>query len=182
VVDFGMDLAAGEPRLKQVASAGKNYVLEAIVDASKDLGTRSAERRTLVAVTYTDVEANRMRSAEALEALGLARTTPMIILVEGGAANAPMGGPTGGIVTGWDMQSFFQRMAEGYGGSYSAVLTTLAASKMLRQVAADLTAQYRVRYESTAGATGRPEVEVKRKDVKVRVGRTQVERLALKTN
>ena len=51
----------------------------------------------------------------------------------------------------------------------------LAGAQGLRQSAADLDGQYRVRYESVAGPEGEVKVEVRRKDTKLRVGRSAVE-------
>jgi len=175
VVDFGTDLATAEPRLQSVAPAGKNYAFDAMLDASRELARRGAEKRVLVFVGGADIETTRTRTAEVQQAIGQAAATPMIVLILPGGALAPIGGPTQGSSSSWDVQGYFERMAAAYGGSAADVLTSQAATNKLREAAADLSSQYRVRYESTAADSAPPKVEVRRKGVKLRVGPTQVE-------
>jgi hypothetical protein len=68
-------------------------------------------------------------------------------------------------------------MTKAYHGAYAEALSTLAVAQWLKQDAADLSSQYQVRYESEAGPAGAVKVDVKRKDVKFRVGRSGVEQL-----
>lgn len=175
VVDFGTALAAAEPRLQSVAPAGKNYAFDAILDASRELARRPGERRVLVYVGGGDIEATRTRTSEATQALGQAVATPLIVLVLPGGAAAPLGGPTSGVSLSFDLQEYFERMAANYGGACWVVLSTQAAMKSLQEAAAGLVSSYRVRYESTAGEAAAPKVEVRRKGVKLQVGRTQIE-------
>jgi hypothetical protein len=60
-------------------------------------------------------------------------------------------------------------------GSCVEALSTLAVPERLRQAAADLNGQYQVRHESEAGPGDKLKVEVRRKDVRVRVGRSRPE-------
>jgi hypothetical protein len=176
VVDFGVDLATAEPRLQRVAPAGKNYAFEAMRDAARGLGPPGSRRHVLVYVGSGDIEAGTSRSAEAMQALGQSGATPMVVLILPGGASAALGGPTSGVSLSWDVQGYFERMAQVYRGSCAVILSSQAAMKALRDAAADLSAQYRVRYESTADrGTEPPKVEVRRKGVKSRVGRTQIE-------
>jgi hypothetical protein len=176
VVAFGTDLATAEPRLQAVAPAGKNYALDALLDASRGMSSPGDVRRVLVYVGGGDIEASQVRSAEMVRAIGQAGATPMVVLILGGAsASASVGGPTSGSSFATDIQGYFEQVAAGYRGSCTVVLSTQAALKALQDVAADLASQYRVRYESTAGDPPPPKVEVHRKGTKVRVGRTQVE-------
>ena len=176
VVAFGTELATAEPRLQAVATAGKNYALDALLDAAGGLGDRGDHRHVLVYVGGGDIEGSQSRSAEMVRAIGQAGATPMIVLITGGAsAGSAVGGPTSGSSFTTDVQGYFEQVAAGYRGSCVVVLSTQAALKALQDVAADLASQYRVRYESTAGDPAPPKVEVRRKGVKVRVGRTQVE-------
>jgi hypothetical protein len=175
VVDFGTTLAAAEPLLQSVAPAGKNYAFDAMLDASRELARRPTERRVFVFVGGADIETTRARTAEATQALGQAAATPMLVLVLPGSAAAPIGGPTSGVSLSFDVQGYFERMAATYGGACWVVLSTQAAMKALQEARAGLVAPYRVRYESTAGETAAPKVEVRRKGVKVQVGRTQIE-------
>jgi hypothetical protein len=180
VVDFGTDLATAETRLQAVAPAGKNYALEAMQDASRALGAPGQRRHVVVYVGGADVEASRVRSAEAMQALGQTGATPMVVLVlSGGGLGAMSGGPSSGAAFSWDVQGWFEQVARAYRGSCAVVLSTQAVLRALQEDAADLSAQYRLRYESVASAVEPPKVEVRRKGVKSRVGRTQVEVLKL---
>jgi len=180
VVDFGTELAAAEPRLQSVAPAGKNYALDAMLDAAGGLGDRGDHRHALVYVGGGDIEGSQTRSAEMVRAIGQAGATPMIALIlPGASASSVPGGPTAGSSFATDIQGYFEQVAAGYRGSCAVLLSTQAAQKALQDVAADLASQYRVRYESVAGDPPPPKVEVRRKGTKVRVGRTQVEVLKL---
>lgn len=179
VVDFGTPLDTAEPRLQSVAPAGKNYVFDTILDASRELAGRAAGRRVLVFVGGADIETTRTRTAEATQALGQAVASPMIVLVLPGGSAAPVGGPTSGVALAFDVQGYFERMAAAYGGACWVVLSTQAAMKVLQEAAAALASPYRVRYESTAGEAATPKVEIRRKGLKLWVGRTQIEALKL---
>jgi hypothetical protein len=78
-------------------------------------------------------------------------------------------------VYSWDVQGYFGRISKAYQGVYVEALSTLAVAKWLRQFAADLGGQHLVRFESEAGPGGELKVEVRRKDTRVRVGRTAME-------
>jgi len=175
VVDFGTALAQGEPKLQSVAPAGKNYAFDAILDASRELARRPSERRALVFLGNIDIEATRTRTAEAQQAMGQALAVPLVVLIHPGGAGGALGGPTSGISTSWDVQGYFEKMTPTYGGACWVVLSTQAAMNALKEAAAILGSQYRVRYESTAEEQAPPKVEVRRKGVKLQVGRTQVE-------
>jgi hypothetical protein len=158
-----------------VAPAGKNYALDAILDASRALGRRPSERRALVYVGQSDIEGTTSRIAEAQQALGQALVVPLIVLVQPGGAGASMGGPTSGISTSWDVQGYFEKLSPAYGGNCWVVLSSQAAVNALREAAAIVGSQHRVRYESTTDAQAVPKVEVRRKGVKTLAGRTQIE-------
>ena len=176
VVDFGGELAAAEPRLQSIAPAGKNYAFDAMLDASRALEQSGAERRVLVFVGGIDVEASRSRTGELQQAVGRAAATPMLVLIVPGAGSVPLGGQTQGAAMSWDVQGYLEQMAANtYGGAAAVVLTSQAATKKLQEAAVDLSSQYRVRYESTADAGGVPKLEVRRKDVKLRVGSLGIE-------
>jgi hypothetical protein len=175
VVDFGTALAEGESRLQSVAPAGKNYAFDAILEASRALGRRPSERRAVVYVGGIDIEASAMRVAETQQAMGLALAVPLMVLIQPGGAGAALGGPTSGIATSWDVQGYVEKMTPTYGGTSWVVLSTQAAVNTLREAAAILGSQYRVRYQSSAEAHAAPKVEVRRKGVKTLAGRTQVE-------
>jgi hypothetical protein len=163
IVDFGTDRETAERALKMVAAGGKNYTLDTIIDASRDLRGERAARRVLAIVTNTDVEASRTLIQRTFKVVGRTRVTPMVILIKAGGKPAQT----------WDSETLFEKMGEGYGGTYEEILTPMAAQKRLQRTALDLGSQYQVRYASEADQPTFPEVKVDRKDVRVRSGASQ---------
>jgi hypothetical protein len=166
IVDFGADDETAERALKMVAAGGKNYTLDTIIDASRDLRSERAARRVLAVVTNTDVEASRTLIQSTFRVVGQTHVTPMVILIKAGGKPAQA----------WDSETLFERMGEGYGGTYEEILTPMAAVKRLERLAADLGSQYQVRYTSGAAEPTFPEVKVERKGIEVRVGVSQAVR------
>jgi hypothetical protein len=165
VADFGSDPAIVEPKLRTVAAAGGNYAVDSMTDACKELGTRGAPRRAVVYVGGTSLLANVQNMS--------ARAVPMSVLLLAGGSGAGAGGMSGNAVHSFDVQGYLGGMAMGYFGFYAESLSPLAVARWLRQAAADLNGQYRVVFESEPEAEGTLKVSLKRKDAKLRVGRTE---------
>jgi hypothetical protein len=163
IVGFETDDAAAEEALKMVAAGGKNYTLDTIIDASRDLRSERAARRVVAVVTNTDVEATRTLIQRTFRVVGHTGVVPMVILIKAGGKPAQ----------GWDSETLFEKLGEGYGGTYEAILTPMAATRRLERVALDLASQYQVRYASDADETTFPKVKVERKGVEVRAGASQ---------
>jgi hypothetical protein len=108
IVDFETDIAEGERALQMVAPGGKNYTLDAIIDASRDLRQERAARRVVAVVTYTDIEGSRTLIQRTYKVLAGTRVTPMIVLVKAGANPAQ----------NWDTETIVEQMADGYGGAH----------------------------------------------------------------
>jgi len=175
IMDFGGDLAAADTKLRMIAAAGGNYGFDSMLDACKELGGRGAPRRVIVYVGSGSLQASRTGTSRLAQALGEALVTPMAVLVLPSARGAFSGGPSGDAVQSFDVQGYFAQIAKAYHGAYVEALSTLAVAQWLRQFAADLNGQYQVRFESEAGPGGEVKVEVRRKDTKLRVGRSAAE-------
>jgi hypothetical protein len=176
VADFGTELAATDAKLRMIAAAGGNYGFDSMIDGCQALGARHAERRALVYVGGGGLQTSRTGTSALMEAVGRVRATPMIVLVlPAGRDGVLGGGPSSGAAYSWDVQGYFEQMSRAYFGSYVESLSTLAVAERLRQAAADLAGQYKVRYESEAGPGEEVKVKVKRKDVRVRVGRSHLD-------
>jgi len=174
VAEFGAEVTAADSKLRMIAAAGGNYGFDSMVEGCKDLGARGAARRALLYVGGGGLQTSRTGTSALMEAIGRARATPMIVLVlPAGRDGVLGGGPSSGAAYSWDVQAYFEQMSKAYLGSYVEALSTLAVAERLRQAAADLGGQYQVQYESEAGPGDRLKVEVKRKDVRVRVGRSR---------
>ena len=175
ITDFGGDLAAAETKLRMIAAAGGNYGFDSMIDACRELGRRGIPRRMIVYVGSGSLQASRAGTSALAQALGETHVTPMAALVLPSARGSFSGGPSGDAVQAFDVQGYFAQIAKAYHGAYVEALSTLAIAQWLRQFAADLNGQYRVRFESEAGPGGVVKVEVQRKDTKVRVGRSAAE-------
>ena len=117
--------------------------------------------------------ANAQNLAELMKAVGVARAVPMTVLLLAGGNGGGAGGMSGNAVHSFDVQGYFGGMAKGYFGFYAE--SSLAVTQWLRQTAADLNGQYRVVFESEPGPEGVLKVSLKRKDAKLRVGRTETQ-------
>jgi hypothetical protein len=175
IADFGSDPAVVEPKLRTIAAAGGNYAVDSMTDACKELGPRGAPRRAVVYVGGASLLANAQNTAELMRAVGVARAVPMTVLLLAGGSAAGAGGMSDNAAHSFDVQGYFGGMAKGYFGFYAESLTPLAVAQWLRQAAADLNGQYRVVFESEPGPAGVLKVSLKRKDAKLRVGRTETE-------
>jgi hypothetical protein len=175
IMDFGGDLAAAETKLRMIAAAGGNYGFDSMIDACRELGRRGAPRRVVVYVGSGSLQASRTGTSALARALGEALAVPMVVLVLPSARGSFSGGPSGDAVQAWDVQGYFAQVGKAYHGAYVEALSTLAVAQWLRQFAADLNGQYRVRFESEAGPEGALKVEIRRKDTKLRVGRSAAE-------
>jgi hypothetical protein len=172
IMDFDGDPAAAEAKLRMIAAAGGNYGFDSLIDACRELGKRGAPRRAVVYVGSGSLQASLAGTAALTRAVGEARATPMVVLVLPSARGGFSGGPSGDAVQSWDVQGYFGSLAKSYRGAYVEALSTLAVAQWLRQFAADVNGQYRVRYESEGGPVETTKVEVKRKDTKLRLGWT----------
>jgi hypothetical protein len=163
-VDFGVEPAAAEATLQQVAVGGPVFALDTLIDASRHLQKERAKRRVVIIVTDSTIQANKTLIDRTYRAIARTRVTPMVILVK----------ETLNAGQSWDSETIFEQMAKGYGGSYELALTPQASHKWLLRAAADIGSQYLVRYESVAEKPGHPEVKVKRKGIRVRAGLSQI--------
>jgi len=172
VMDFEGDPAAAESKLRMIAAAGGNYGFDSMIDACRALGRRGAPRRAVVYVGSGSLQGSVTGTSTLTRAVGEARATPMTVLVLPSARGAFGGGPSGDAVQSWDVQGYFGSLSKSYRGAYVEALSTLAIAQWLRQFAADINGQYRVRYDSEGGPFEATKVEVRRKDTKMRLGWT----------
>jgi hypothetical protein len=159
-VPVGTPIAEAETKLKGMPAGGSNLALYALADAGKELAGRPGARRVLVAVVGSDVQAKPTTVQKMNEEIGRARAVPMLLLLQ----------LMSGFRQGWDSESVFEGMVQGYGGWYRKALSSSAASKGFKQIGADLVSQYRVRYETVSPKPTHPEVKLSRKGLKARAG------------
>ena len=172
-VGFDVERETGEPILQKVAVGGAIFALDTIIDASRHLRRERGARRIVVIVTDKRIQVNKTLIEQTYRTIARARVTPMVVLVSNSATRGG-GMRIGGEGASWDVETVFEQMAGGYGGSYELVLTPMAAQKKLDSVAADISSPYLVRYESESPKPIRPEVKVKRKGTRVRAGLAEI--------
>ncbi len=175
VGDFGAELPALADKLKTIAAAGGNYGFDSMTDACRELGKRGAARRVVVYVGANGLLGGASNTSTLMQEVGRNRVMPMAVLVLASARGALSGGPAGDSVNHVDVEGYLQQMTKAYHGTFAEALSTLAVAQWLKQAAADLNSQYRVRYESEAGPGGAVKVDVKRKDTRFRLGRSAVD-------
>lgn len=160
-VEFGTERSAAEETLEKAAVGGNLFTLDAIVDASEQLAGAGAPRRMVVAVTTPGMPFSKSLIDRVYQAVPRSAVTPLVIMVD-------QSGTGGG--QSWSARDMIDHMTTSYGGDSELTLTAQAVSSLLRRVAAELTSQYLVRFESEADGPGRPEVKVRRKGVVTRSG------------
>lgn len=164
-VAFGTAPEAAREHLQQLARGGPNFGLEALSEASAELATHGGSRRYVVLVSTTSITGSKNLMDAAYRAIPEAVVTPVVVLIESSGSLA--GHRVGGEGRNWNVESVLEDLAVGYGGSYEFVLTTQAADKVLRRVAAAVSSEFLVRFESEAESLKRPTVKVKQKGVKL---------------
>jgi len=164
-VDFESDLPAGEEALRKVATGGTLFTLETLIEATHDLEEQRMAQRVVVVVSGESVPYDRPVIEETARVIPTARVMPVIILIKRGTSTR-----IGGTGITWEAESFFSRLVKAYGGSHDVITSALSVEGLLRRTAAELTSQYLVRFESDSEHPTRPEVKVKRKNVRARAG------------
>jgi VWFA-related protein len=163
LVELTDDPSLAAPALKRVVPQGGNTILDALVEASRELkSSEGGPRRLVVAITGLDTEfSNRERHQVVEQALAT------------GAQFAAVQFDAGDI--GFDDRARYEyvlsTITKESGGGYETLLSPMALRDALQRIGRGLAAQYRVVYAAAAGRSKHPKLEVKiaRPDVKVRI-------------
>ncbi len=161
IVDYTDDRAAALHALKRTFPQGGNTLLDALVEASRDLKKQEGARSAVVALTGLGQEfSNRTRYRVVEEARGNADVFSALVIDEGDAS--------------FEMRTNYEyvlsRLATQSGGLYERTLSSMGARVGLLKLAADLRARYRLSYATESGlAERRVEVQVARPGAKTRV-------------
>lgn len=163
LVDFTDDPAPASQALKRVSPQGGNTLLDALVEASRDLKTREGQRTAVVAVTGFGIEfSSRERHQVVAEAEKSAATFAAASFEEG-------------PVRFEDRQKYdfvLSRLTQETGGLHETTLSAMGLASALAKIAADLDGQYRLTYAGLQGGKApKLEVKVARPGVRVRVAR-----------
>ena len=136
LTDFTADKAAllkGVDRVFAIPTAG-TYLLDGIIEISQGIKKREPERAVIVALTSEGPELSNRTYQQVLEALH-ASGAALHVIVIGSPVNRSQ-----------DRQIALSRGTDETGGRYDTIFVSSGLEAKLKQVAAELTGQYRVTY------------------------------------
>jgi VWFA-related protein len=168
VVDFGDDPAQADRVLKRVIPSGGNTLLDALVEAARDLKRREERRPVVVAITGTGIgfsDRDRRRVVDEGVATGVQFLA--VQFDEAGDADVQAGSEQ---ISRQDYDYVLSELARRSGGRHERVLSALGVRGALDKLVPELSARYRLTYAS-AGKDDKLEVQVARPGVKVRFTR-----------
>jgi hypothetical protein len=161
IVELTDDRGAATQALKRTHTRGGNTLLDALVEASRDLRRQEGARTAVVAVTGMGIEfSNRPRESVVEESLG-GGTLFMAVQfeVDGGR-----------LENRHDYDYVLGKLASKSGGLRESVLTAMAVETALRKLAGDISGQYRLSYATLPELKKRKlEVQVARPGARTRV-------------
>jgi len=170
VVDYGQGTAAAAKALGRTFPTGGNTLLDALVEASKDLQSKEAARSAIVVVTGTGIGFANYSKEQVVDLVRPSGATVLAAEIEesGDAASRSQG-----EVSRTDYDYTLSNLAEATGGRRDLLLSAMGASRTLDSFAGELASQYRLTYDSVAGLKDKDrkvEVKVARPGAKVRIG------------
>jgi len=169
VYEWGDNRAAAARALRRVIPQGGNTLLDAMIEASRDLKDREDARSAMVVVTGMGIGFTGYDRRHVVDEV---QKHPITVLaIEVNEDGAPTGLGSSDHVTGVDYDYVLATLAKSSGGARETVLSAMGIERALRGIAAQLTSQYRLTYASAAtGRDAKVEVTVALPGVKVRTG------------
>jgi VWFA-related protein len=161
ILELTSDRGAATQALKRTHTRGGNTLLDALVEASRDLRRQEGARSAVVAVTGMGVEfSNRPRESVVEDSLG-ADTTFMAVQFEVDDSR---------VENRHDYDYVLGKLADKSGGLRESVLTAMAVETALRKLAGDIASRYRLSYATLPELKKRKlEVQVARPGARTRV-------------
>jgi VWFA-related protein len=168
VADFGDDVAQTERVLRRAIPSGGNTLLDALVEAGRDLKEREERRPVVVAVTGTGIGfSDRDRRRVVDEGLATGVQYLAVQFDEPGDAEVQAGSEQ---ISRQDYDYVLSELTRKSGGRHERVLSALGARGALDKMVPELSARYRLTYASS-GKDDKLEVQVARPGVKMRWAR-----------
>ena len=170
VVDYGQGTAAASKALGRIFPQGGNTLLDALVEASRDLQSKEAARAAIVVVTGTGAGFTNYSKEQVVDIVRPSGATVLAAEIEESGAAATRGQ---GEVSRTDYDYTLSNLAEATGGRRDILLSAMGAERALDSFAGELGSQYRLTYDSVAGLKDKDrkvEVKVARPGAKVRIG------------
>jgi VWFA-related protein len=170
VVDYGEGTTAAAKALRRIFPTGGNTLLDALVEASRDLQSKEAARSAIVVVTGTGAGFTNYAKEQVVDIVRPTGATVLAAAIEESGAAATRGQ---GEVSRVDYDYTLSNLAEKSGGRVEILLSAMGAGRTLDSFAGELASQYRLTYDSVAGLKDKDrkvEVKVARPGAKVRIG------------
>jgi VWFA-related protein len=169
VYDWGDNRAAAAKALRHVIPQGGNTLLDAMVEAARDLKHREEARSAMVVVTGLGIGFAGYDRRQVVDEVEKQSITVLAVEVDEDRAPPEMG--SSDHVTAMDYEYVLSTLAKSSGGARETVLSAMGIERALQGIAAQLTSRYRLTYASAAPARdAKVEVTVALPGVKVRMG------------
>jgi VWFA-related protein len=171
IVDYTDDPAAASKALRRVFPQGGNTLLDALMEASKDLRSQEGTRNAIVVVTGSGIGFTNYDRRQVVDALEKVPAMVLAVQVDEGRDRAGERSDDPGTIGGVDYDYVLNSLAKSSGGLRETALSFQALPRALQKLATELKAQYRLTYSSMRGSKEpKLEVTVARPGAKVRVG------------
>ncbi len=164
-VDYGDDVAVAERVLRRVIPAGGNTVLDALVEAARDLKEHEERRGIVLAVTGMGIgfsDRDRRHVVDAAMETGLQFLA--VQFDEAGDTDVRAGSEQ---INRQDYDYVMSELTRRSGGRHERTLSAMGVRASLEKMEPELAARYRLTYASS-GKDDKLEVQVARPGVKVR--------------
>lgn len=161
LVELGDDRAAAAKALKRTYPTGGSTMLDALVEAARDLRVQEGTRAAVVAVSGYGIEfSSRSRDRVVDEARGAGTVFHSVQFEE----------EQGPLDSRQNYDYVFSSLAQQTGGLREFVLSAMGIEPALRKIAADLSSRYRLRYVTLPDLKDRKlELQVARHGARARV-------------
>ena len=168
VYDWSDNRTAAAKALRQVVPQGGNTLLDALVEASRDLKSREDARGAILVVTGMGIGFTGYDRRQVVDEVLKSPVTVLAVEVEEDRTPPTLG--ANDHVTGVDYDYALEALAKSTGGVRETVLSAMGVERALQVIAAQLTSTYRLTYASVAPAKDlKVEVTVALPGVKVRM-------------
>jgi hypothetical protein len=172
ILDYGETRAAAARALRRVVAQGGNTLLDALVEASRDLKEREDARSAIVVVTGTGIGFANYDRRTVVDTVSRHPATVLAVQVDEGRTEEGLGGRD--FVSGPDYDYVLSSLAKSSGGVRETVLSSMGIERVLKALAAELTSRYRISYLGPVSEKEpKVEVTIALPGVKVRMGAPQ---------
>jgi len=169
-VDYGEGVVAARKVLERTFPTGGNTLLDALVEASRDLSSQEAGRSAIVVVTGVGAGFTSHAKEQVVDIVRPTGATVLAAEIEESEAEASRGQ---GEVSRTDYDYVLANLADASGGRRDVLLSAMGTGRTLDSFAGELAAQYRLTFDSVPGLKAKNrkvEVKVARPGAKVRIG------------